>query len=344
MIKEERMRWVPFTGDRSQLISLRLENARKPGPFGLAEWRRRARHCIRRLASDELRLVRIAKPDPCALRIDRHVIEQCLPEFWQLPEHDNVHGQILERDQDDKWRYALVSTSAVAKPEKAGDYRIDPQAGDAVLPRPWCPLSQCLRYVAAISGNPEDSWPEVSSAISEGRLRARGTCFAIDHQPLQPEWMRIRMWDDAKDDAIFFRKEKGSDLVPPQPVPGHITNIEVCTADIERRWPPNAKEAAMSSPADMGFVAGAEGEPIPMSISEQQGKRGPKPGSLNRYGDADKGLFCKVEEIMRREKRSANAAALQLAENGEVAGIGTAKSRAKRLASRYLDYKETRGN
>jgi hypothetical protein len=148
MSKEERMRWGPFTGNPSQMVSLRLENAKKPGPFGLAAWCRRARHCIRRLASDDLRLVRIAKRDPCAPRTDRHVLEQCLPEFWQLPEHDDVHRQILERDQDDEWWYALVSASAVPKPEKASDYRIDPQAADVVLPRPWCPLSQCLRYVA----------------------------------------------------------------------------------------------------------------------------------------------------------------------------------------------------
>jgi hypothetical protein len=61
MSKEELKRWGPFTGDPNQLVSLRLENARKPGPFGLAAWLRRARHYIRRLASDELRLVRTAK-------------------------------------------------------------------------------------------------------------------------------------------------------------------------------------------------------------------------------------------------------------------------------------------
>jgi hypothetical protein len=44
---------------------------------------------------------------------------------------------------------------------------------------------------------------------------------------------------------------------------------------------------------------------------------------------------------MRTEHRSANAAALQLAEAGEAAGTGAAKSRAKRLAGRYLKPKET---
>jgi hypothetical protein len=82
------------------------------------------------------------------------------------------------------------------------------------------------------------------------------------------------MWDDAKDDAIFFREEKGRDLVPPQRVPGHITNIEVCTADIERLWPSNGKEAALSSVADMDPAAGTGDKPVPESIDvARQGTR-----------------------------------------------------------------------
>ena len=108
---------------------------------------------------------------------------------------------------------------------------------------------------------------------------------------------------------------------------------------MERRWPPSGKEAAMSSLTDTELVPGVEGKPAPRSIDNpRRGTRGPKSGRLDRYGEADRALFPKIEEIMRTEHRSANAAALQLAEAGEVAGTGAAKSLAKRLAGRYLKY------
>jgi hypothetical protein len=296
MGKGKRIRWVPFTEDSSQRVPIRLEKefATRTEGIGLAAW---LQNCTERLAADRLRLVRIAKRKP---RVGRWVIEQCLPSFWQLPEHDDVHRQILERDQDKKWQYALISTGATAEPKKASSQETDP-----VPQRGWCSLSHCLRYVAAVPGKPEDAWPEVKNAISDGQLRARGTYFGIDHQPLQPEWMRIAMWDDANDDAIFFRREKGNDLVPPQHVPGHITNVEVSTADIERLWPANTKEAAMSSPMGMESVAGAGSKPASRSIDRaQQGTRGPKQGTVDRYGEADCKLYDLVlqQMILEREE------------------------------------------
>jgi hypothetical protein len=335
MSKEKLMCWVPFTGDSTQRVPIRLEKefATIPRGIGLVAW---LRDCTERLAAEKLRLVRIAKRDPRALKVGHRIIEQCLPDFWQSPHHEDLYRQILEREQDEEWHYALISTSATAETKEAGSQESDP-----ALQRGWCPLSECLRYVAAASGKPEDAWPEVKNAISDGELRARGTYFEIDHQPLQPEWMRIVMWDDANDDAIFFREEKGSDLVPPQRVPGHITNVEVCTADIERRWRSNAKEAAMSSLADMELIAVAGAKPAPRSIDgARRGTRGPKRGSLDRYGEADRSLFPKIEEIMKTEKLSAHAVAHRLAENGKVAGTGTPKSRAKRLAALYLQFQQ----
>jgi hypothetical protein len=333
MSKEERMRWVPFTGDSSQRVPIQLEKefATMPGGIGMAAW---LRDCTERLAADNLRLVRVAKPDPCAPAFGHRVIEQCLPDIWQSPDHDDAHHQILERDQDGAWQYALISTSATAEQKKA----IEPQAAASVLQPRWRPLSQWLNHVAAASGKPEDAWPEVSNDISEGKLPARGTYFGIDFQPLQPEWMRLRMWDDANDDAIFFRQEKGSDLLPPQRVPGHITNVGVCTAGIEGRWRPNAEEAAISSLADVKSVPDAGSKPSRSNDAAKPGSQGPKRGRLDRYGHADRALFPKLEEKMKTEYLSAYAAALQLAEDGKVAGTGAAKSVAKRLAGRFLKY------
>jgi hypothetical protein len=77
----------------------------------------------------------------------------------------------------------------------------------------------------------------VRDAIRDGLLHGRGHSFGIDGQPIPPEWMRVAMWDDAQDDAIFFREEKGADLVPSMRVPPHVTRIEVLEADVQRLWP-----------------------------------------------------------------------------------------------------------
>jgi hypothetical protein len=109
----------------------------------------------------------------------------------------------------------------------------------ARLQEHWLPISECLARVAVLV--PQDgAWPAVRDAIEDGTLRARGRCFGIDRQPLRPDWMRVAMWDDARYDGIFFREEKGPDLLPPQRVPPHVTNIEVCAADVERLWPETA--------------------------------------------------------------------------------------------------------
>jgi hypothetical protein len=67
--------------------------------------------------------------------------------------------------------------------------------------------------------------------------------------------MRVAMWDDANDDTIFFREEKGADLIPPQRVPGNISNIEVCTADIERGWRRSASGAPVTKEAPVSNSA-----------------------------------------------------------------------------------------
>jgi hypothetical protein len=63
---------------------------------------------------------------------------------------------------------------------------------------------------------------------------------------------------------------------------------------------------------------------------------GPTPGTVNRYGEADKKLFPEMKRLIRDKKISANAAALALAELGKVPGSGTSQSRARRLANRFL--------
>jgi hypothetical protein len=72
--------------------------------------------------------------------------------------------------------------------------------------------------------------------------------------------------------------------------------------------------------------------------AKPQRRRGPKPGTVDRFGDADRALYPELETLMRGpEKMTASAAALSLASKGRVGGVGTSttESRATRLAGRY---------
>jgi len=67
-------------------------------------------------------------------------------------------------------------------------------------------------------------------------------------------------------------------------------------------------------------------------------RKGPAPGTVDRYGASDRKLYPELERIMREEHKSATAAARQLAEAGQVEGTSINKeSRARRLTKRYLD-------
>ncbi len=64
-----------------------------------------------------------------------------------------------------------------------------------------------------------------------------------------------------------------------------------------------------------------------------QKRRGPEPGTLRRYEAADRELFTELEQIMADQQKSRSAAALDLAQAGRIAGVGSPESRAKRLAA-----------
>jgi hypothetical protein len=71
--------------------------------------------------------------------------------------------------------------------------------------------------------------------------------------------------------------------------------------------------------------------------AKKPGKRGPKPGAIDRYGEADRALFPEMTGLMKEEHLTRLQAAKRLANDGKVAGIGTPYSRARRLAESYRD-------
>jgi hypothetical protein len=69
-----------------------------------------------------------------------------------------------------------------------------------------------------------------------------------------------------------------------------------------------------------------------------KGRRGPMPGTVDRFGGADRSLYCELEALTKGpSKMTVNAAALKLAGEGKIKGVGssTPESRATRLARRY---------
>ena len=69
----------------------------------------------------------------------------------------------------------------------------------------------------------------------------------------------------------------------------------------------------------------------------QSSKRGPKPGEIDRFGAQDRALYPELESLRQNKHLSVSAAALCLAEQSKVAGLGSSsvESRAIRLAGRY---------
>jgi hypothetical protein len=71
--------------------------------------------------------------------------------------------------------------------------------------------------------------------------------------------------------------------------------------------------------------------------SKPRRRKGPVPGTVDRYSESDRALYPELKRLIKKERLSATAAALQLANDNRVAGIGSVQSRARRLAGRYLE-------
>ena len=106
------------------------------------------------------------------------------------------------------------------------------------------------------------------------------------------------------------------------------------------RFEPKCPTPPTTTPQSLSQARKAEpviAEDVGHSASATVRKRrfGPEPGKLRRYEAGDRALFPELERIMAEKQNSLSAAALELAEAGQVKGPGTALSRSKRLAALY---------
>lgn len=126
-----------------------------------------------------------------------------------------------------------------------------------------------------------------------------------------------------------------SDVHVDNPHTAHVVDTELvrdetrAVSPAKRQKRKDRKRPAPARSADPSIVRDA---PAASSGS----KRGPAPGSLKRFAAADKKLFPKMKRLIKTHKTSPTGAAKLLAEYGEVEGVGSADSRARRLARAFI--------
>jgi hypothetical protein len=106
-------------------------------------------------------------------------------------------------------------------------------------------------------------------------------------------------------------------------------------ADEYRRW--KERERELREFLEAHPRKKHERDPAPQHAGSAPPKRtyGPPKGQT-KYGAADEKLFREMARLMTKQAMTRHGAAIALVEKGRVEGAGTPKSKAKRLAARYL--------
>jgi hypothetical protein len=141
-----------------------------------------------------------------------------------------------------------------------------------------------------------------------------------------PETQRSEYWDHCWISRHLFHRWLAKHNLPTSP-----SRFKPLTEAPATSKPsaPNAKDRSQCAASRKPTT------PAPQNTKTGRGRRGPEPGTLDRFRDVDRALYRDIERIIRKDRKSVSAAALELAEAGKVKGPGTATSRAKRLATRF---------
>ena len=141
-----------------------------------------------------------------------------------------------------------------------------------------------------------------------------------------PETLRSEYWDHCWIPRHLFHRwlaKHNLPISPPRFEP--LTEASVTS----KTSTPKAKDRSQITASRKSTT------PTLQNTKTGRGRRGPEPGTLDRFRDVDRALYRDIERIVRKDRKSVSAAALELAEAGKVKGPGTATSRAKRLATRF---------
>lgn len=206
------------------------------------------------------------------------------------------------------------------------------------------------------------AWEEIYGALRRGDLdswaRPNGSGDLTRIGPIQWAGLRIRSLD-GHDIAVPVDSEQNplplprtladylSRSVPATSTPTVWPDPLLSAEKVMQLWPPHTivevlgdDFARTSGEFPTPFAAGATAvdpaaaTPQPQVESHRKQRRGPRPGSVDRFGDRDRALFPELQALVA-DGRSVTAATVQLADQCKIAGIGSPVSRAKRLAKRY---------
>jgi hypothetical protein len=195
-------------------------------------------------------------------------------------------------------------------------------------PDEWLLLSTCIARMGELNpvyrSHLGYARRDLETAIRAGRAMLRGHRPGVADQPPEvfDEQITARHRLDVIYDTLSERKRGPSgDVVVLRQAEIEWTAIkEYLRTEANKSWPIDESRKTPYSP---------------ILLNKKVQRRGPSPGTVDRYGDSDKALFQDIKRIMRLERKSVHAAALDLARADKVQGHGTSESRAKRLAKRF---------
>jgi hypothetical protein len=246
----------------------------------------------------------------------------------------------------------------------------------------WCLVDRAIELVARRRNiSFEGAWDAIRLNISLGQLPAQCIDDRGERIAFAPHWIELlakfqlatepgtldqpigtvedflRFSDFPRGGILWFdrrravenrlaRKITEDNRAEPSLPPIRVRDVVVNQRRLDELYP---EEDGLGRDRKLAEALGADrgdprGSPAPNGALAVDRRRGPKPGTVNRYGASDRALFPEVERIMQEDRVTAFAAALKLAEGSiggkRVEGFGTPKSRAKRLAGSYLKKRE----
>jgi len=99
----------------------------------------------------------------------------------------------------------------------------------------------------------------------------------------------------------------------------------------------NVLPALTAVPAVAAPVEPTKGAPPPLQQPKKKSRRGPKPGTIDRFAKSDRAFYPEIARRTEDDGLSRSAVCYELAQQGKLLGLGgsTEKSRARRLYDRY---------
>ena len=307
--------------------------------------------------------LRFASP-PEANDFDWH--ESCFKEPWNFgsiyaPTHRRVWIELLRADvgsllsdvgwlrENRKEADDSESRRRVEKTRERREDRIRRFTESQRRRRDWINFAEIAEWCSELSGSivsDEDArasaYEKLHADLTAGDFEERGKTRVLFLHPwtpmakmtrdrardfielAAPETLRSEYWDHCWIPRHLFHRWLVKHNLPTTP-----SRFEPAPAVSAASMPSSPKTKIRNQQDSSPNI------PTPQNIKARRGRRGPAPGAVDRYREADRALFPEIRRIMRREGKSLYAAALKLAELGKVKGAGTSVSRAKRIARRF---------